>query len=170
MIETSALLPRTEATGVSPPMRPPVAIAPAVVTAPSPAAPARVVEAKPVADVTALWRLVQEFARSSPRDEARIEGLTPEGLDQGVLRLRALGATPQATRFLLTQGDAIAQIVRSATGHALRVELSAEGVEDAAAAPRSGSSLPTATSDLPPIVRDAMTIFHARVVAVERMS
>jgi DNA polymerase-3 subunit gamma/tau len=133
-----------------------------------PTASSSVMEVKKlVADVEpppagrAFWDRVLAVAAGSVVDRARTKDLVFESFDGQTLRLSLPEQGVDSTRFV-TQTDQLAELVRRATGHAVRIELDAgkavEPVRSAIAASDSGRH--------PPLVRAAIDLFGASVVSV----
>jgi DNA polymerase-3 subunit gamma/tau len=133
-----------------------------------PAPPSRIVEAKaapPPGDAGAeLWASVQALAAEVPADRARLEHLVFESFDGRRLRLAVDTSDPGLGRWLATQAEPLADMVRRATARDVVVEIDASAVE--AEGPQAARARIEA-AQRSPLVRRAMEIFDADVVDVQ---
>jgi len=114
-------------------------------------------------DVEAIWNAARALAAKAPRDEALVADLETIAIDGSTLRLRAVADEPTMRKALVGSSALVADLVRRATGRAVTVVIEA----DPDTAPSSRSA-PTDLAELAahPLVREASTLFEARVVGV----
>ena len=139
--------------------------------APSAPAPSAMTEVKQlVADAEpppagrAFWDRVLQVAAGSVADRARTQHLVFESFDGQVLRLSLPEHGADMARFVTQTRDQLAELVRRATGHSVRIEIDTAGVEAVARANHIASH---DTGERPPLVRAAMDLFGATVVSVQ---
>ncbi|MHC4127886.1 MAG: DNA polymerase III subunit gamma/tau [Planctomycetota bacterium] len=132
--------------------------------------PAHIVEAKtaplpPGAPGAELWASVQALAAEMPADRARLEHLVFESFDGRRLRLAV--DTPDAGlgRWLATQAEPVAEMVRRATSREVVVEIDTSAAESADGPQAVRDRIEEAQQS--PLVRRAMEIFDATVVDVQ---
>ncbi|MHC4274723.1 MAG: DNA polymerase III subunit gamma/tau [Planctomycetota bacterium] len=132
--------------------------------------PAHIVEAKtaplpPGAPGAELWASVQALAAEMPADRARLEHLVFESFDGRRLRLAV--DTPDAGlgRWLATQAEPLAEMVRRATSRDVVVEIDTSATESADGPQAVRARIEEAQQS--PLVRRAMEIFDATVVDVQ---
>jgi DNA polymerase-3 subunit gamma/tau len=144
-------------------------IAPSAPAAESDAAPASVCEPEPavasLSEGDRIWARVRAAASGSPSDRAKIEHLVYESFDGRTLRLSVDTDDTGIARWLATQGQALTDLLRRATGQALRVELDVSGAPPAKAGAKAAAKIEQV--EQLPLVRTAMEIFDATVVDVE---
>jgi DNA polymerase-3 subunit gamma/tau len=131
--------------------------------------PSQVVEPKTAVEPgskrgESLWARVRAFAAESPSDHAKLEHLIYRSFDGHRLQLAIDAPDAGLARWLITQGDALAEIVRRATDHRVVVDIDASSVK-AAPEPQEKKKRIEEAQRLP-VVRRACEIFDATVVDV----
>ncbi len=127
----------------------------------------RLSEVKPAAALadTELWPTVQRFAARSKSDQARIEHLHFDGLEGRTVKLSVIETGAPMARFLATQGEQIAELIRRATDRQVRVEIDAAAARSGARPELPEGSLDEAASI--PVVAEAMELFDATIIDVK---
>jgi DNA polymerase III gamma/tau subunit len=132
--------------------------------------PARIVETKtaaapPGAQGAELWASVQALAAEVPADRARLEHLVFESFDGRRLRLAVDTADAGLGRWLATQAEPLAEMVRRATARDVVVEIDTSAADSADGPQAARARIEEAQRS--PLVRRAMEIFDATVVDVQ---
>ncbi|MCZ6446012.1 MAG: DNA polymerase III subunit gamma/tau [Planctomycetota bacterium] len=133
-----------------------------------------VIETKPVAggdatlDGRQIWAKVQAGVSDSPGESAKIERLAYQSFDGRTLRLAVDTDDVGLARWLVTQTEALADLVRHATGRSLQIELDTTRAQ-AAETPRTKAERIDQARQLP-LVTTAMEIFDATIVDVQDSS
>ncbi len=122
-----------------------------------------IAEIKPVSD-DELWPRVLEVAAKSIGDKTRTEHLVFQSFDGRTLRLSIDESGADIARYLSRELDRIADLVKRATGRTVRIELDASEAE---VKPKPVSSVSAASATAPAIVKKAIELFDATIVAVE---
>jgi DNA polymerase III gamma/tau subunit len=112
-----------------------------------------------------LWASVQALAAEMPADRARLEHLVFESFDGRMLRLAVDTSDPGLGRWLATQAEPLADMVRRATSRDVVVEIDTAAVEGADGPQAARTRIEEAQRS--PLVRRAMEIFDADVVDVQ---
>jgi DNA polymerase-3 subunit gamma/tau len=120
--------------------------------------------APPGGEGAALWASVQALAAEMPAERARVEHLVFESFDGRRLRLAVDTADAGLGRWLATQTEPLAEMVRRATSRAVVVEIDTSAAEDAG--PQAARAR-IEEAQRSPLVRRAMEIFDADVVDVK---
>jgi DNA polymerase-3 subunit gamma/tau len=120
--------------------------------------------APPDDDPERLWGAVLSFAKDSPSDHAKVCNLAFSSFDGRTLRLAVAESAARSARFLATQTDSLAELVRRATGRTVQIAL--ESPESTTKTPAASTAEVDDVSRLP-LVRKAMDVFDAVVTGVE---
>ena len=122
-----------------------------------------IAEVKPGPDAD-LWPRVLELASKSIGDKTRTEHLVFESFDGRTLKLSIDDSGADIARYLSRETDRLADLVKRATGRAVRIELDTTRLQ-----PPSSDKVTTsvATLNTPPIVQKAIDLFDATLVSVE---
>ena len=111
-----------------------------------------------------LWPRVLQVAAQSMGDRQRTEHLVFESFDGVTLRLSIDDSGADIARYLRTQTDKIADLVKRATGRSVKIDLDVSNVK------RSPAPAVTTDAPLPEIVRKAVDLFDATVVSIDPTS
>lgn len=122
------------------------------------------IESKPsIVSDEELWDRVLQYASRSMGARAKLEDLVFESFDGRTVRLSLDERGASRARFLTSQVDQLIDLVRTATGRSVRIELDT-GV-NAAAASSDTNAAPEVRSI--PVVQRAMELFDAVVIDVQ---
>lgn len=116
---------------------------------------------QPAASDADLWSRVLQIAGENMVDRHRVEHLVFQSFDGVTLRLTLDDSGADIARFVMTQVDRIGDLVKRAAGRSVRVEIDSSRIAPRAT-PASADPGP-----LPEIVRQAVDLFGATVIAVD---
>ena len=122
--------------------------------------------AAPVPD-EALWPKVLAAAEAEPRDAAKLTDIEFRAFDGRTLRL-AIAATASAqARFMLTQGDAIEELVLRTVGRSVRVVLEAPEAAPPTITTQAQAAEERGEIAKSPVVKRAMELFDGVIARVD---
>jgi DNA polymerase-3 subunit gamma/tau len=152
-------------------LRPASAPSPDVHATPRPALSPAIIEPKPPDSHAAapvgdqeLWTRVVDAASGSPKDHAKVRDLRLERFDGQTLRLTVSEAAADRARYLSTQTEGVAALVKRLTGRHVRVKINPPRNQPAAAAANRQADFDEIRQL--PVVREATEIFDAVVTDV----
>lgn len=128
---------------------------------PAPAAPA----ANAPITGDALWQQVLNFPGNSNMARARLESLAFDSFDGNTLNLRIADEGASAARLIAKTLDELTEIIRKACGRRIDVRIDTGDMSDSSTS-LDGDAVREA--EQLPLVRQAMDIFDARVVGIEK--
>ena len=153
--------PETKPASASPPTPP--SPSPHVSASPSPSVP----PPAPAVPDEALWPKVLAAAEAEPRDAAKLTDIEFRAFDGRMLRL-AIAATASAqARFMLTQGDAIEELVLRTVGRSVRVVLEAPEAAPPTITTQAQAAEERGEIAKSPVVKRAMELFDGVIARVD---
>jgi len=116
----------------------------------------------PIASNDELWPRVLQVAAQSMGDRQRTEHLVCDGFDGTTLRLSLDDSGADIARYLSTQVDKIADLVKRATGRNVKIDL------DVSRAQRTAAAGVATDAALPELVKKAADLFDATLVSIDQ--